>query len=65
MDAIAWALGGEKVALRTEGVDRNIVALMASPRLAVALRTEGVDRNDPQHLDIIRVGGRPPHGGRG
>ena len=34
-----------KVALRTEGVDRNVYAIPIKALPQVALRTEGVDRN--------------------
>ena len=54
------------VALRTEGVDRNLLtqADVTAPA-AVALRTEGVDRN--HELECLKEAdiGRPPHGGRG
>ena len=43
------------VALRTEGVDRNIPILIGRLRLfLVALRTEGVDRNCMQLTEFIQ-----------
>ena len=38
-------MGSPKVALRTEGVDRNVNGKQLATHLIVALRTEGVDRN--------------------
>ena len=41
----------KKVALLTEGVDRNIVVHQGKPSSLVALLTEGVDRN--QKVDAV------------
>ena len=35
----------DRVALHTEGVDRNVLGAVFAPAAAVALHTEGVDRN--------------------
>ena len=55
-----------RVALRTEGVDRNqYMRPSGSTALEVALRTEGVDRNIVCTSHQPAAAGRPPHGGRG
>ena len=55
----------EKVALRKESVDRNIIFRTLMISLAVALRKESVDRNNGISL-IIHIGGsRSPQGERG
>ena len=59
-----WKL--PRVALPTEGVDRNYPIRDAQPRQArVALPTEGVDRNNDDRPGLQEAVGRPPHGGRG
>ena len=57
----AW----KTVALRTEGVDRNLNAPQMILFGLVALRTEGVDRNFGGVWLAEMATGRPPHGGRG
>ena len=54
-----------KVALLTEGVDRNADGAQEGVEAAVALLTEGVDRNVALYNSLNDVGRRPPHGGRG
>ena len=53
------------VALRTEGVDRNLYDGFVERYSHVALRTEGVDRNLKMGVECTPGEGRPPHGGRG
>ena len=56
----------KKVALLTEGVDRNIEHMnILSPTQRVALLTEGVDRNFTRVVKRVKNVRRPPHGGRG
>ena len=55
----------QKVALRTEGVDRNIRCVMVRMVERVALRTEGVDRNEFLKTMLDWYVCRPPYGGRG
>ena len=54
-----------KVALPTEGVDRNLQWFFGRFRRCVALPTEGVDRNWLRLLPPLNASRRPPHGGRG
>ena len=59
-------IGKFAVALREEGVDRNLPPreLDVSPH-SVALREEGVDRNQAYDNATYPDIGRPPRGGRG
>ena len=54
-----------KVALPTEGVDRNFHGISHGIPPKVALPTEGVDRNTKMPPPGTRKVRRPPHGGRG
>ena len=54
-----------RVALRTEGVDRNTPIAAAVTAADVALRTEGVDRNPLSAGTEQTAVRRPPYGGRG
>ena len=65
MDDVARQEALRKVALLTEGVDRNICSPKVPNILRVALLTEGVDRNIFLPVWDFRSFGRPPHGGRG
>ena len=67
IEMMSWRIAHTscRVALPTEGVDRNMRVYCSVTPAGVALPTEGVDRNLMAGDVSILDGRRPPHGGRG